>query len=45
MFAEGSVLTGKPATRPGRLVNVKPDACPHDVWRYGFAFPVGMTRP
>ena len=47
MFAEGSVLTGEPAARPrpGRLVNVKPDACPHDVWRYGFAFPVGMTTP
>lgn len=45
MFAEGSVLTGAPAGRPGRLVNVKPEACPHDVWRYGFAFPVGMTRP
>ena len=45
MFAEGSVLTGAPAAPPGRLVNVKPDACPHDVWRYGFAFPVGMTQP
>ena len=45
MFAEGSVLTGEPSTRPGRLVNVKPDVCPHDVWRYGFAFPVGMTWP
>jgi CRISPR/Cas system CSM-associated protein Csm4 (group 5 of RAMP superfamily) len=42
MFAEGSVLTGNPALRTGGLVNVKPDACPHDVWRYGYAFPVGM---
>jgi CRISPR-associated protein Csm4 len=42
MFAEGSVLTGDPALRTGRLVNVKPDACPHDVWRYGYAFPVGV---
>jgi len=42
MFAEGSVLTGSPAARAGRLVNVKPDACPHDVWRYGYAFPVGV---
>jgi CRISPR/Cas system CSM-associated protein Csm4 (group 5 of RAMP superfamily) len=41
MFTEGSVLT-KSESRAGRLVNVKPDACPHDVWRYGFAFPVGV---
>jgi CRISPR-associated protein Csm4 len=43
MFAEGSVLTGEPSLQLGRLVNVKPDVCPHDVWRYGFAFPVGIT--
>ncbi|MGE0826961.1 MAG: type III-A CRISPR-associated RAMP protein Csm4 [Candidatus Binatia bacterium] len=42
MFTEGSVLVGKFKPRAGRLVNVKPDACPHDVWRYGFAFPVGV---
>jgi CRISPR-associated protein Csm4 len=42
MFAEGSVLTGNPELRAGRLVNVKPAICPHDVWRYGYAFPVGM---
>lgn len=42
MFAEGSVLTGGPDPRAGRMVNVKPDACPHDVWRYGYAFPVGV---
>jgi CRISPR-associated protein Csm4 len=45
MFAEGSVLTGNPSPpnpRAGCLVNVKPDICPHDVWRYGYAFPVGM---
>jgi hypothetical protein len=42
MFAEGSVLTGNPELRAGRLVNVKPEVCPHDVWRYGYAFPVGM---
>jgi CRISPR-associated protein Csm4 len=42
MFTEGSVLVGHPMFRAGRLVNVKPDACPHDVWRYGFAFPVGV---
>lgn len=40
MFAEGSVLTGGPEPRAGRLVNVKPDVCPHDVWRYGYAFPI-----
>jgi CRISPR-associated protein Csm4 len=42
MFTEGSVLAGNPMSRAGRLINVKPDACPHDVWRYGFAFPVGV---
>jgi len=42
MFAEGSVLTGNPEPRAGGLVNVKPNVCPHDVWRYGYAFPVGM---
>jgi CRISPR-associated protein Csm4 len=42
MFAEGSVFTGNPELRTGRLVSVKPDACPHDVWRYGYAFPVGV---
>ncbi|MGQ4808493.1 CRISPR system Cms protein Csm4 [Candidatus Entotheonellaceae bacterium PAL068K] len=42
MFAEGSVLMGEPVSPLGGLVNVKPDVCPHDVWRYGFAFPVGM---
>ncbi|MCS6815834.1 MAG: type III-A CRISPR-associated RAMP protein Csm4 [Blastocatellia bacterium] len=43
MFAEGSVLTGPPLPCAGRLVNVKPDVCPHDVWRYGYAFPVGLA--
>lgn len=42
MFAEGSVLKGQPEPRAGRLVNVQPDACPHPVWRYGYAFPVGL---
>jgi hypothetical protein len=37
-----SVFTGAPELRTGRLVSVKPDACPHDVWRYGYAFPVGV---
>jgi CRISPR/Cas system CSM-associated protein Csm4 (group 5 of RAMP superfamily) len=42
MFTEGSVLMGNPMSRAGRLANVKPDACPHEVWRYGYAFPVGV---
>lgn len=42
MFAEGSVMMGSPQPHAGRLVNVTPDACPHDVWRYGYAFPVGL---
>jgi CRISPR-associated protein Csm4 len=42
MFAEGSVLTRPDAGRIGQLVNVKPAACPHDVWRYGYAFPAGV---
>lgn len=44
MFAEGSVLKYPPGTMPGSLVNVKPDPCPHDVWRYGYAFPLGVNR-
>ena len=43
MFAEGSVFSHSDSGRAGRLVNVKPEVCPHDVWRYGYAFPVGMT--
>jgi hypothetical protein len=45
MFAEGSVLTTAPVPRAGRLVNVAPDVCPHEVWRYGYAFPLGMAAP
>ncbi len=43
MFAEGSVLATAPLPRAGRLVDVTPDVCPHKVWRYGYAFPVGMV--
>ena len=39
MFAEGSVLAGNGA-RIGRLVDLKPDACPHPVWRYAYAWPI-----
>lgn len=42
MFAEGSVLTGPVRPRSGRLVDVRPELCPHPVWRYGYAWPVGM---
>jgi CRISPR-associated protein Csm4 len=45
MLAEGSVCT-KPTSFPaGRLVDVRPDACPHPVWRYGYAFPLFLTLP
>jgi CRISPR-associated protein Csm4 len=40
MFAEGSVLNGNGSQHHGKLVDVKLDICPHDVWRYGYAFPV-----
>jgi CRISPR-associated protein Csm4 len=43
MLAEGSVLTHPGTGHIGQLVNVKPDACPHDVWRYGYAFPAGVS--
>ncbi len=41
MFAEGSVLSGG-AGGAGQLASVTPAASPHDVLRYGFAFPVGI---
>ena len=39
VFAEGSVLNGNGA-QIGRLVDLKPDACPHPVWRYAYAWPI-----
>ena len=39
MFAEGSVLAGN-GVQVGRLVDLKPDACPHPVWRYAYAWPI-----
>ena len=39
MFAEGSVLNGNGA-QGGRLVDLRPDACPHPVWRYAYAWPI-----
>lgn len=42
MLSEGSVLRWTNGVAPGTLVNVKPAPCPHDVWRYGYAFPLGV---
>ena len=39
MFAEGSVLSGNGA-QVGRLVDLKPEVCPHPVWRYAYAWPI-----
>lgn len=39
MFTEGSVLGGNGAA-VGRLVDLKPDSCPHPVWRYAYAWPI-----
>ena len=39
MFTEGSVLNGNSA-QVGRLVDLKPEACPHPVWRYAYAWPI-----
>ncbi len=39
MFAEGSVLAGRDK-QVGRLIDLRPDLCPHPVWRYGYAWPI-----
>ena len=39
MFGEGSVLAGN-GRRVGRLVDLKPDECPHPVWRYAYAWSI-----
>ena len=39
MFGEGSVLSGD-GSRVGRLIDLKPEACPHPVWRYAYAWPI-----
>ena len=41
MFSEGSVLHTS-NTHIGRLVDLKPDNWSHPVYRYGYAWPVGM---
>ena len=39
MFGEGSVLSGS-GSQIGRLVDLRPDVCPHPVWRYAYAWPL-----
>ncbi len=39
VFAEGSVLSGS-GKQVGRLIDLKPSACPHPVWRYGYGWPI-----
>lgn len=41
MFTEGSVLHAS-EERVGRLVDLKPDNYPHPVYRYGYAWQVGI---
>ena len=41
VFAEGSVLSGS-GEQIGRLVPLAPSTCPHPVWRYGYAWPIGI---
>ena len=43
MFAEGSVLNGN-GEQVGRLVDLKPDTCPHPVWRYAYAWPIKIHK-
>ena len=42
LFGEGSVLN-TPSERVGRLVNLQPDGFSHPVYRYGYAWQVGIT--
>jgi CRISPR-associated protein Csm4 len=53
MFSEGSVFSNPDLQYPGTMVDVTPDiwkegAVPqikrHDVFRYGYAFPIGIRR-
>lgn len=42
MFAEGSVLNAGEEQRIGRLVDLRPDNYAHPVYRYGYAWQVGI---
>lgn len=44
MLAEGSCFVGNGRSHYGGLVNVTPPNAPHDVYRYGLAFPIGVAR-
>jgi len=44
MVAEGAVLAHPPEFRLGQLANLAPDIAPHPVYRYGYAFPLGVKR-
>ncbi len=42
MVAEGSLIDHEPEFGVGALVEVQPDGAPHPIYRYGYAFPVGV---
>jgi hypothetical protein len=44
MVAEGSIIAHAPEFRLGQLADLAPDIAPHPVYRYGYAFPVGVKQ-
>ena len=42
MFAEGSVLNAGEEQRIGRLIDLRPDNYAHPVYRYGYAWQIGI---
>jgi len=48
MLAEGSLFTGDPRGLWGAMADVTPqetpEALPHPIYRYGFAFPIGVSK-
>lgn len=44
MVAEGSVIAHPPEFRLGQLANVAPDIAPHPIYRYGYAYPLGVKQ-
>ncbi|MFQ3610513.1 MAG: type III-A CRISPR-associated RAMP protein Csm4 [Fimbriimonadales bacterium] len=42
MVTEGSVIDAPPQFRIGQLVDLSPDLAPHPIYRYGYAFPIGV---